>query len=334
MTARPPEVDPAITVLAIVDDPLVPPVLFAIGCLLVYGGFRQYRTKRLIEDTPTETIRSMAAGRTEVTGTARAHDGAMDAPFTEGKALCATYEIEEYEYDDDGSDWVTVASGTVAVPFEVDDGTGVVIVDADERVELHVSEENRTTVHVGAGEAEPEAIRNFLTRHADSGVDGIDVGGSPLEIVDEVDDTLDTASGSGFSGATTGGFAGRSGGNVGVATGHAGGGVVEAVVGDRRRYTQEIIPPGAKIYCFGNASEPDLSEGPSENGARDDAGEGTDEQRLVIGHDATTDRFVVSDMTEKTLTAELGRWAPISVAVGVGLMTAGFALGISMVGIV
>jgi hypothetical protein len=278
----------AVIVLQAVDDPLVVPVLFGFGALLLYGGFRQYRTKKMIENTPTEKVRSMAAGRTEVTGTAKPHGDVFAAPFTPGEALCATYEIEEHHHDDDGSDWVTIDSGTLTAPFEIDDGTGSVVVDANQQIELHVSDANHTRIDVDAGESEPEPIQHFLANNT-----SVDTGAAaPLDIGGE-------------------------------------GGMMDSLFDDRRRYTQEVIPPESEVYCFGNARE--REEGEDLTTGED--GPATD-QRLVIDHDESTGRFILSDMSEAELTEDLGWSAPLLMAGGVIFLTAGFYATLTLLGIV
>lgn len=328
--------DPTPLFLSTIDYVVAIPLLFGFGLVLFYGGFRQYRTTKLVQNTPTETVRAMAAGRTELRGTAEALGEAMQAPFAEEPALCATYEIEEHRHDD-GSDWVTIASGTLAEPFQIDDGTGSAIVNATDRVDLQVSAEHRTRIHIGAGEREPEPIRRFLaSSRGDGGIDGVDVDGSPLEVADDVDNVVDIAGGGGFSGATTGGIAGGMGTTGGITGGMSptggmsdDGGVVETLFDHRRRYTQEIIPPGTDVYCFGNAREREPGE--ELTGETD---EPASSQDLVVDYDETTDRFILSDKTEAHLTEDLGRWAPILVGVGVICMTGAFYLALSQVGIV
>jgi hypothetical protein len=254
------------------DEPIAVLVVFAFGGVLLYGGFRQYRTKRLIEDTPREKVRSMAAGRTELVGVAKPREGPFECPFTAGKAVLARYEIEEYREDDDGSDWVTVDSGLLTAPFDLDDGTGSVCIDADERVTLHVSEANCTRTYVDGSETEPAPIRRFLERRP------------------SVDANSD--------------------------------GMLRSLFDDRRRYTQEVVPPGTEVYVYGNASD-----------RGGESGLETDDQRLVVGHDDTTGRFIVSDMGEKRLTTTLGRTAPLMMLIGIALLTFGFYLALSILGI-
>lgn len=137
---------------------------FLLGVLLIYVGWHQYRTKRLIQGTPTETVRSLSLGRTSLVGSARPGGDPFDQPFLEGKAVLATYEIEEYDPDNqhETSDWRTRDSGSLLAPFDLDDGTGSVRIDPDETLKLVVSEGNTTTFEIEANEDEPAPVRRFL----------------------------------------------------------------------------------------------------------------------------------------------------------------------------
>src|SRR5262245_10368694 len=61
------------------------------GPVLFYRGFKAMRTRRLIADTPTARIRSMAMGLVEVNGVAEPRS-LVNAPFS-GKN-CAYWEID------------------------------------------------------------------------------------------------------------------------------------------------------------------------------------------------------------------------------------------------
>jgi hypothetical protein len=142
-------------------------VFFVFGAVMLYSGFDQWRVKRLIQDTPTEQVRSAAVGRTELRGVAKPAYGTVDRPFTEGDALYADWEIEEHENSDGDSDWVTVDGGEAATRFDLDDGTGAVEVAASTDTVWEVSEDNRTAYTVEEGESPPPPAQSFLENRAD-----------------------------------------------------------------------------------------------------------------------------------------------------------------------
>lgn len=96
----------------------------AAGVALFIYGLMSLRRKRLIEDTPTSTIRSMAMGQIEIVG--RAEDwNTTRSPATGRSCAVFRYMIEKRG----GDDWKTVARGdSFAFPFRVNDGTGTVTV--------------------------------------------------------------------------------------------------------------------------------------------------------------------------------------------------------------
>lgn len=160
------------------DAPILILLLAAVGVAAVYGGWQRYEAKRLIEDTPTESVRSMAAGRTELSGRARAVDEPFEQPFGGGEAVVATYEIEEYESSGKHSSWNTKESGTLAAPFLLEDETGEAVVDPTAELELKVSDRYESQVTVGRTEEEPASIRHFLRTHSkmnvpDAGLSGV-----------------------------------------------------------------------------------------------------------------------------------------------------------------
>jgi hypothetical protein len=103
-----------------------------LGLVAFFLGFRALKRKRLIEDTPTSTIRAMAPGQVEVSG--KAMDWRpMTAPFT--LTPCVYYQLM---VEEERTRTVTTSKGTRTerywetifqedtggTPFYLDDGTG------------------------------------------------------------------------------------------------------------------------------------------------------------------------------------------------------------------
>lgn len=135
---------------------------FFIGLGLIVAGVDKYRKGRLIRDTATETVRSMAVGRTELEGTAHAVEAPNEQPLTDGECLYAAWEIEEYTRDDDDDrSWDTIASGTVVDPFLLADGTGEVLVDATADATWEITGDLSQQWIVGRGNSPPSDIASF-----------------------------------------------------------------------------------------------------------------------------------------------------------------------------
>jgi len=94
------------------------------GPIMFLRAFRDLRIKRLIQDTPTARIRSMAMGRVEVCGTVLGRS-AVRAPFSDRP--CAYWQVEiAVRSRRDG--WSTVHRNASGNPFYVQDDTGTALV--------------------------------------------------------------------------------------------------------------------------------------------------------------------------------------------------------------
>lgn len=110
------------------------------GPWLFWRGFRHLRLKRLIENTPTARIRSMAMGLVEVNGRVETRS-AVTAPFS-GRT-CAYWEVDVATHSGKRG-WQTVHRNQSGHPFYLRDATGVALVyphGADCRLNFGVSEE-------------------------------------------------------------------------------------------------------------------------------------------------------------------------------------------------
>lgn len=110
------------------------------GPWLFWQGFRHLRLKRLIENTPTARIRSMAMGLVEVNGHVTSRS-TVTAPFS-GRA-CAYWEVDVATRSGKRG-WHVVHRNRSGHPFYLRDTTGVALVyphGADCRLNFGVSEE-------------------------------------------------------------------------------------------------------------------------------------------------------------------------------------------------
>jgi len=99
------------------------------GLFSFLHGFRAWRRLRLIEDTPTAKVRSMALGRVELEGRAEARSE-LEAPLTGLPCVFFRYEIEEERRSGRHRRWTTIARGdSNAQGFYLADETGRVLVD-------------------------------------------------------------------------------------------------------------------------------------------------------------------------------------------------------------
>lgn len=103
--------------------PLYATAALAAGPWLFYMGFRTMKTRRLIANTPTARIRSMAMGLVEVSGKVEPRS-TVTAPFS-GKP-CAYWEIDIASQNRRG--WTIVHRNRSGNPFFLRDETGVALI--------------------------------------------------------------------------------------------------------------------------------------------------------------------------------------------------------------
>lgn len=98
------------------------------GLVLFFCGLRLNSRKRLIETTPTSSIRSLAVGLVEITGRAEAVQDTLSAPFSGMPCVFFFYTVEERQRSGKQDKWLTIASGQSPQPFAVRDTTGSVMI--------------------------------------------------------------------------------------------------------------------------------------------------------------------------------------------------------------
>jgi hypothetical protein len=125
------------------------------GSYAFVRGFRSLRVQRLLEDTPTAKLRSVAIGLVEVEGTVRARSR-VTAPFTNRSCAWWEVELQTLRQSNKGlKQWSTVYREQSGHPFYLEDSTGTALVypqGADTRVGDVVTEETH-----GLGVPEPYA---------------------------------------------------------------------------------------------------------------------------------------------------------------------------------
>ena len=145
-------------------------LLYPAGCALVaslgglafHRGLRALRVQRLIRDTPTAKVRSLAMGLVELQGTLR-NRSRTRAPFTEKDCVWWEVELQTLRQSNKGlKQWHTVHRERSGHPFFIDDGTGTALIypqDADVRAGQVVSEETH-------GFGVPEPYASFMEARA------------------------------------------------------------------------------------------------------------------------------------------------------------------------
>ncbi len=140
------------------DSVLMTGITFG-GPFLMIAGFRALRVQRLIQNTPTARIRSMAMGLVEVNGRVAGRSRVV-APFS-GRP-CVYWEIEIATRSTNSRNgtrrWNTVHRNRSGHPFYLTDDTGTALVypqGADCRIDFGVTEETH-------GFGVPDPYREYM----------------------------------------------------------------------------------------------------------------------------------------------------------------------------
>lgn len=98
------------------------------GVFAFAHGFRVLRLQRLIQDTPTARVRSLAMGLVELQGALRGRSR-TSAPFTSRECVWWEVELQTLRESNKGlKRWHTVHREQSGHPFYLDDGTGTALV--------------------------------------------------------------------------------------------------------------------------------------------------------------------------------------------------------------
>lgn len=290
-------------------------VAFLLGFLLMYLGARRFQTGRLIKNTAPERVRSVAVGRTELRGIARDAGVTFDRPFTDGKCLYYSYEIEQYEkervQDDDGGtkterSWNTTSSHSLAAPFHLEDETGEILVAANGGANFQISDEYSFS-ETFDGRSIPGKYKKSVDTSVDI-ADAIseDLGWSPHNLSTKIEAKIPFVSIPG----TSNDVKPRNSGSPlqpDYSTASTRGQIL------KRRISQTVLPVDEDVYVYGAATmRPDPM--------------GSNEQRLIIQGDDATGRFIVSDQGEKDLARSYTLWGLGFLLLG--LLVSALGLGI------
>lgn len=284
-------------------------LVFLVGFAIMGAGAKRFQTGRLIKNTPTERVRSVAIGRTELQGKARDAGVVFDQPFTSGKCLYYSYsveqEVERTVKDDDGKTkkerkWETISSHSLAAPFYLDDGTGKILVVANAGADFQISGGNKFSKTFRSG------VPGKYRRNIDTSVDIADaisdgIEWEPHNLATKLESKIPLVSVPGTSNNTKP----RNSGSPKQPKYRS------STRGRIRRYriSQTVLPVDEDVYVYGAARQ------------RKDP-MGSNEQRLIIQGDDDTGRFIVSDKGEDTLARKYTKWGLIFLIIGLAVSAA------------
>ncbi len=136
------------------------------GIYFFYRGFQTLQRKRLIENTPTSTIRGAAMGLVEVSGLATG-PYTIPAPITGVPSYYYRSVAWQMKRSGKNEQWEKVADESQHVPFFIDDNTGKLLVDpqgAEMDIHRDFSEVYSNSVF-SSSLGVPPNVGDFLTRY-------------------------------------------------------------------------------------------------------------------------------------------------------------------------
>lgn len=137
-----------------------------VGLYAIRTGFVRWRERKLIEDTPTETIGSISVGPSEINGTVVTGDQTpLSAPFSDDECVVAWYEVEEYRDRTDVFSWQTIDSGLRHTPFYVTDGTGTILIEPHDSTVYDLDMDDESVVYVDSSDRGSKVIQQFVESH-------------------------------------------------------------------------------------------------------------------------------------------------------------------------
>lgn len=284
-----------------------------VGGILMYLGIKRFQTGRLIKNTPPEKVRSVAIGRTELHGDARDAGVTFDQPFTDGKCLFFSYQIAQYEekqvHDDDGGTdtertWNTTSSQSLAAPFNLDDGTGEILVVSNAGANFQISDENSFTETFDG-----HSIPGKYKKNVDTSVDIAeavpeDVDWDPHNLTTKIDAKIPYFSLPGTSADVNPSNSGSPQ-QPDYSTESTRGQIL------KRRISQTVLPLDEEVHVYGAAT------------MREETTNISNENRLIVQGDEDTGRFIVSDQGEESLAQTYTRWGLAFIALGLAIMAFG-----------
>lgn len=110
-----------------------------LGCtllfpILLFFAFRRFGRYRLILDTPTARVRSAPQGYVEIIGQVIAgEDGMLQSPLSNRPCVWYRIRIDRYQrnHNNKGGSWRPIKRETSSSWFQIDDGTGVCLIDPE-----------------------------------------------------------------------------------------------------------------------------------------------------------------------------------------------------------
>src|SRR4051812_36447187 len=105
------------------------PIVALLVGVCAHFALRNTKRVRLIDETPTSTVRQLTPGLAEVAGRVVALGRRLEAPMSGCPCVYYHFQVQERRSSGRSGHWVTVIDDRKIIEFGVDDGTGTALVD-------------------------------------------------------------------------------------------------------------------------------------------------------------------------------------------------------------
>lgn len=135
-------------------------LLLICGIILIIIGLLCFRVKRLIENTPTSKIRSIAMGLVEIFGEAFPFKNKiLKTPFSQQDCVYYRYSIDELRSSGKNTYWHTIKKGQEKPMFILKDESGQVLINPKK---AHININKKNKFESSLGKDPQNGVKQFL----------------------------------------------------------------------------------------------------------------------------------------------------------------------------
>jgi hypothetical protein len=131
-----------------------------VGTIAFFDGIRRYKQKKMVENTPTSKIRSVAKGLAELRGVAEVNESLLEAPLTGKACVYYRYKISYLDSDDNKR---LLDEGRSYKYFYLKDETGKILVEHC-LAEMYIGDPRQILRTSRYGQRIPDRIMNYMEK--------------------------------------------------------------------------------------------------------------------------------------------------------------------------
>lgn len=129
------------------------------GVIFFFKGLKDLRLRRLIQNTPTSKIRSMAMGLVEIKGKAKFAEEKLISPISKKECVFYEYIVEEYRSSGKSGRWVKIAGNKSENKFYIEDNTGKALINPK-----NITANYNYDIKTNGSRQLPEKVKTYLEK--------------------------------------------------------------------------------------------------------------------------------------------------------------------------